>query len=240
MLGGSLIMSLRRLIFALTAFCLLSSLAAADAASLRGFVKGEGYQYALFGAYPFSMEGEEAPVLWRILGPGTPEDDDLNNAANDIGYNKRKYATGDALSGENADVFCLMTEYIIDFTLYHDTADTADGPALDYKDTQIRSYMNDVLLPRLLTEEEQSVLVEDIKTVDAFLTEQKGYGGFFGLDKKTRLMHAAMIVSCDYVKNDNKDVAAMTGTLAAVAAQQAAMCAVIAASTAASAANAAN
>ena len=86
---------------------------------------------------------------------------------------------------------------------------------------------------------EQSVLVEDIKAVDDFLTEQKGYG-FFGLDKKTRLMHAAMIVSCDYVKNDNKDVAAMTGTLAAVAAQQAAMCAVIAASTAASAANAAN
>ena len=153
-------MSLRRLLFALTALFFLSSLAAADTSSLRGFVKGEGYQYALFGAYPFSKEGEEAPVLWRILGPGTPEDDDLNNAANDIGYNKRKYATGDDLSGENADVFCLMTEYIIDFTLYHDTADTADGPALDYNDTQIRSYMNDVLLPRLLTEEEQSVLVE--------------------------------------------------------------------------------
>lgn len=83
---------------------------------------------------------------------------------------------------------------------------------------------------------EQSVLVEDIKAVDAFLTEQKGYGGFFGLDKKTRLMHAAMIVSCDYVKNDNADIAAMAGTLAAVAAQQAAMCACIAAATAASSA----
>lgn len=96
-----------------------------------------------------------------------------------------------------------------------------------------------VLASLALLPVEQSVLVEDIKAVDAFLTEQKGYG-FFGLDKKTRLMHAAMIVSCDYVKNDKADVAAMTGTLAAVAAQQAAMCAVIAASTAASAANAAN
>lgn len=86
---------------------------------------------------------------------------------------------------------------------------------------------------------EHSVLVEDIKAVDAFLTEQKGYG-FFGLDKKTRLMHAAMIVSCDYVKNDTNDIAAMTGTLAAVAAQQAAMCAVIAASAASSAASAGN
>ncbi len=86
---------------------------------------------------------------------------------------------------------------------------------------------------------EQNVLVEDIKAVDAFLAEQKGYG-FFGLDKKTRLMHAAMIVSCDYIKSDTADIAAMTGTLAAVAAQQAAMCAVIAASAASTAANAAN
>ena len=86
---------------------------------------------------------------------------------------------------------------------------------------------------------EQSVLVEDIKTVDAFLEKQKGYG-FLGLDKKTRLMHAAMLVSCDYVKSNTTDIAAMTGTLAAVAAQQAAMCAVIAASAASSAASASN
>ena len=83
---------------------------------------------------------------------------------------------------------------------------------------------------------EQSVLVEDIKAVDAFLAEQKGYG-FLGLDKKTRLMHAAMIVSCDYIKNDTADIAAMTGAMAVVAAQQAAMCAVIAASAASTAAS---
>ena len=53
-------------------------------------------------------------------------------------------------------------------------------------------------------------------------------------------MHAAMIVSADYAKNDNAEIAAMTGTLAAVAAQQAAMCAVIAASAASSAAAASN
>ena len=83
---------------------------------------------------------------------------------------------------------------------------------------------------------EQSVLVEDIKAVDAFLAEQKGHG-FWGLDKKTRLMHAAMIVSCDYIKNDTADIAAMTGAMAVVAAQQAAMCAVIAASAASTAAS---
>lgn len=96
-----------------------------------------------------------------------------------------------------------------------------------------------VLASLALLPVEQKVLVEDIKTVDAFLSEQKGYG-FFGLDKKTRLMHAAMIVYADYAKNDNTEIAAMTGTLAAVAAQQAAMCAVIAASAAASSAAAGN
>lgn len=96
-----------------------------------------------------------------------------------------------------------------------------------------------VLASLALLPVEQSTLVEDIKAVDSFLAEQKGYG-FIGLDKKTRLMHAAMIVSCDYVKNDKSDIAAMAGTLAAVAAQQAAMCAVIAASAAASSAAAGN
>ncbi len=111
--------------------------------------------------------------------------------------------------------------------------------ALRGADVKYGKYHELVVLASLaLLPVEQSVLVEDIKAVDAFLTEQKGYG-FFGLDKKTRLMHAAMIVSADYTKNDKNEIAAMTGTLAAVAAQQAAMCAVIAASAAASSAAAA-
>lgn len=111
--------------------------------------------------------------------------------------------------------------------------------ALRDADVKYGKYHELVVLASLaLLPVEQSVLVEDIKAVDTFLTEQKGYG-FFGLDKKTRLMHAAMIVSADYTKNDKNEIAAMTGTLAAVAAQQAAMCAVIAASAAASSAAAA-
>lgn len=79
---------------------------------------------------------------------------------------------------------------------------------------------------------EKEVLAEDIKTVDAFLAEQKGYG-FLGIDKKTRMMHAAMIVACNYEQGDNSEIAALVGTLAMVAAQQAALCAAIVASTAA-------
>jgi len=77
--------------------------------------------------------------------------------------------------------------------------------------------------------------VRDIVEVDEFLSEKKGYG-FFGMDKKTRLMHAAMIVSSDYSKDNDVSTAAITGTMAMLAAQQAAMCAMMASCAAASAA----
>lgn len=79
-------------------------------------------------------------------------------------------------------------------------------------------------------------MVEDILAVDAVLAEKKPYSGIFGQDKKTRLMHAAMIVNCEYSKSEDANVAAMTSTLAMIAAQQAAMCAVLCASAASSAA----
>ena len=75
-------------------------------------------------------------------------------------------------------------------------------------------------------------LARDMTEVDSFLAEQKGYG-FWGVDKKNRLMHAAMIVSDEYVPHDAVDRAALTGTISLVIAQQMAMCAAIAATTAA-------
>lgn len=88
-------------------------------------------------------------------------------------------------------------------------------------------------------------IVQDILDVDAFLAGQKGYG-VFGLGRKTRLMHAAMLTADDYcqsnasiraVRNHSEQTAAqgavMTSTLAILAAQQAAMCAVMISSTAA-------
>ena len=83
-----------------------------------------------------------------------------------------------------------------------------------------------------LVSDDIKALAEDMLGVDAFLANQKGYG-FFGIDKKTRLMHAAMLVAGDYSKEGNTGTAAITGTLAMVAAQQAAMCAVMASSAAA-------
>lgn len=83
-------------------------------------------------------------------------------------------------------------------------------------------------------------LAEAIIYVDGCLEKEKPYSGFFGLDKKTRLMHAAMIACSELSQNGDGNIAAMTSTLAMIAAQQAALCATICASSAASAAAAGN
>ena len=69
-------------------------------------------------------------------------------------------------------------------------------------------------------------LTAQIAHADNFLDGQRGYTGL-GLDKKTRLMHAAMIASCLY-PTPNATTVAVTSTLAMVAAQYTAMCALIA------------
>ena len=83
------------------------------------------------------------------------------------------------------------------------------------------------------------VAVEELIEVTDYLETQKGYG-LLGYTKKQRMMHAAMLVSSTYVKKGDVPVmnsAAISGTIAMIAAQQAAMCAAIAASAAASSAS---
>lgn len=87
-----------------------------------------------------------------------------------------------------------------------------------------------------LLDADSDELIAQIKEVDEFLSEQKGYG-FFTIDRKTRLMHAVILVSNYHAPNNMTNTAAMNGTLAMVAAQQAAMCAVIASTAAVNAAN---
>lgn len=74
-------------------------------------------------------------------------------------------------------------------------------------------------------------LIQDLLDVDACLSKKKGYG-IFGIGKRQRLMHAAMLVTSEYMRNSTVIGHRM---LALVAAQQAALCAAIAAATAAAA-----
>ena len=84
-----------------------------------------------------------------------------------------------------------------------------------------------------MLEADPEVLAKDMMEVDAFLAKQKGYG-FWGIGKKTRLMHAAMIVSDEYVLRQTVDRAALAATLSMVIAQQMAASSAAAASAAAS------
>ena len=90
-----------------------------------------------------------------------------------------------------------------------------------------------------ITTQDVKAVAADMLDVDAFLAQQKGYG-FLGIDRKTRMMHAAMIVSDEAMPRDDVNTAALTGTISIIAAQQAAMCAIIASSAASSSASHAN
>lgn len=76
-------------------------------------------------------------------------------------------------------------------------------------------------------------LVDTVIEIDSLLDGQKGYGAL-GFDKKTRLMHAAMLTADLYKDTDNTEAAVSASTIALIAAQQAAMVAVIVAASAAS------
>lgn len=83
---------------------------------------------------------------------------------------------------------------------------------------------------------DEKELVDSMIAIDSLLSGQKGYGAL-SLDKKTRLMHAAMLTADLYGESDNAQAAVSASALAMIAAQEAAMCAAIAASAAASSAN---
>lgn len=112
-----------------------------------------------------------------------------------------------------------------------------------------KTYQLSALAAASLSETDVDELVRDIVDVDQFLSAQKGYG-FLSTDRRTRMMHAAMLVSdqetlhrdciCSLLEDDAAarnagQTAVLTSTLAMLAAQQAAMCAVVSTSAAVSA-----
>ena len=58
---------MKKLLAFLAALLLMLPCAALADSPLRGYVKGEGYQYVSLGAYPYEADGAVAPVLWRVL-----------------------------------------------------------------------------------------------------------------------------------------------------------------------------
>lgn len=71
-------------------------------------------------------------------------------------------------------------------------------------------------------------LRDTVLEIDSFLATQKGYGFLGSIDKKTRLMHAAMLTADLYGTAPNSHTPATVSSLAMIAAQQAALCIIIA------------
>ena len=101
-------------------------------------------------------------------------------------------------------------------------------------------YGKDRQLPILaalsLGDESVDDLARDILEADRLLAQQKGYRGVFGLDRRTRTMHAAMLLSLPDRQAGLVSAAAQQTTLVMIAVQQALMCAVVASSAASNAA----
>lgn len=99
-----------------------------------------------------------------------------------------------------------------------------------------RRYGKHYELPTLaavsLIDADEKELVDTILGIDSLLAVEKGYGALT-LDKKKRLMHAAMLTADLYEETDKTEAAVSASAIALIAAQEAAMCAAIAASTAA-------
>lgn len=104
-----------------------------------------------------------------------------------------------------------------------------------------RKYGKHYELPMLaaisVIEADEKELVDTVIEIDEMLSGQKGYGAL-SLDKKTRLMHAAMLAADLYEGSDNAQAAVSASALAVIAAQEAAMmAAIVAASVAANSTN---
>ncbi len=93
-----------------------------------------------------------------------------------------------------------------------------------------RSYELSVLGSLSLLGVPAETVCAEMALVNQFLAEQKGYG-LFSIDKATRMMHSAMLVSILHSSSLIAETAAVSGTIAMIAAQQAATCAVIASTT---------
>ena len=111
----------------------LSTAALTDAQRLvRGYDAEAGYIYINYGRYPYYEDGTEAPILWRVLGV----DED-----------------GWAL---------LLTEYVIDFAMYHEKKVTMEN----WRDNTIYHTLNDEMRLVMFTDEELSAVR---------YTEEKGW-----------------------------------------------------------------
>ncbi len=189
-----------------------------------------------------SFYGSEYLALGAMLLSDAVQEEDVPAlAARGKGLYQRMKKEHPFLTGQEDSVFALLLsqsarsddELIEDMEIFN-AIEEAGG-----------KYGKDWQLPILaalsLGQRFQEDLARELLEIDALLSKRKGYKGVFGLDKRARSMHAAMLLSLQHEAEPKQPVelvgaAAQQATLAIIAAQQALMCAVVASSAASSAA----
>lgn len=215
---------------------LLLSGAVSEAALPDLAARGKGLYQRMKQEHPF-LTGQEDSVFALLLAQSDRTDDELvEDMERCYGLLRERFHGGDGLQTAS-HVLALSREEPGDkagrvISLF-DAIEAAGGKY--GKDRQLS-----ILADLTLGQRPQEELVRDILDLDGFLATQKGYKGIFGMDRRTRTMHAAMLLSLADRQGELVNVAAQQATLAMIAAQQALMCAVIATSAASSAASSAH
>ena len=199
--------------------------------------RGKGLYQRMKREHPFFTVLEDS-VFALILSQSARSDDELiEDMERCYELLKERFPGGDGLQAAS-HVLALSSESPVDKALrmigIFNAVEAAGG-----------KYGKDWQLPILaalsLGQRFQEDLARELLEIDALLSKRKGYKGVFGLDKRARSMHAAMLLSLQHEAEPKQPVelvgaAAPQATLAIIAAQQALMCAVVASSAASSAA----
>ena len=199
--------------------------------------RGKALYQRMRKEHPF-LTGQEDSVFALLLAESDRGDDELmEDMEACYALLNERFPGGDGLQTAS-HVLALSQEIPVDkafrvISLYN----TIEAAGVKYgKDHQL-PILAALTLGKVFADD----LSRGILELDALLAKQKGYRGLFGLDKRTRAMHAAMLLS---LLNEAEpashpepvNAAVQQATLAMIAAQQAIMCAVIATSAASSAA----
>ena len=139
------------------------------AEEMRGYVKKEGYQYVLFGEYPYEKDGTKKPLLWRVL---------------DVTDDKALLITEDVIDAQQ--VIFETDEKVIEKRTYRRIA--------SYAESDLYTWMNTEALDTLLGDSQaRNALVEEpgggkffILTSEQFLNTAYGFSAGMWNEQKSR------------------------------------------------------
>lgn len=137
---------------------LLLPLTCSAETGVRGYIKNDGYQYVIFGEYPYEKDGTAKPLLWRIL---------------DVTDNQALLLTEDVIDARQ--VIFETDERVIEKRTYRRIA--------SYAESDLYTWMNTEGLDQLLGDapEREALIAEPgggeffILNSDQFLTEAYGF-----------------------------------------------------------------